>query len=144
MLSWAKVLRPTKGLLESSRAARRASLRAERLKAVAHFARAIKGLVRGLFAVLVDLFLLWTLPLLYLAAAYLALDLPARWLTHREAGGGWGVLAFIGALAIGLVGISRAVQNAAPIAPVRPQFAKAMFALSWVAALLFTLGDLVG
>ncbi len=139
----ARVLRPARGLLESSRAARRASLRAERLKAVAHFARAIKGLLRGLFAAAIDLVLLLALPFLYLASAYLVLDLPVRWMAHRDAWGGWGVLVFLGAVTIGLIGIARAVQNAAPVVPVRPQFAKAMLGLSWVAALLFTIGDLV-
>jgi hypothetical protein len=78
-----------------------------------------------------------------MVSAYLALDLPARWIAHRDAWGGRGVIIFLAALVVGLIGVARAVQNAAPIAPVRPQFAKAMLAVSWVAALLMTIGDLV-
>jgi len=52
------------------------------------------------------------------------------------------VLIFLASITMGLVGLVRAVQNSAPIVPVRPQFAKAMFGLSWVAALLLTIGDL--
>lgn len=136
------VLRPSNSLLGSSRAARRASVRAERMKALSHVLRAVRRLVTGVVAVVVDLVLLCGLPFLYLAASYLAVDLPARWLAHRDAWGGWGVLAFFGALVVGLIGLARAVQDAAPIAPVRPRFARLMFGLSWVAALLLTIGDL--
>jgi hypothetical protein len=138
-----QMLRPSAGLLGSSRAARRANVRAERVRAVGHAIRGIRALVTVLVALVIDLVLLWALPFVYMAAAYLALDLPARWIAHREAWGSWGVIAFLGACAVGLIGIARAVQDAAPIAPVRPKFAKAMLAVSWVAALLMTIGDLV-
>jgi len=137
-----QMLRPSNGLLGSSRAARRANLRAERVKALGHAARGIRGLVSWLVVLIVELLLLWGLPFAYLASSYLALDLPARWLTHREAWGGWGVVVFIGAVVIGLIGLARAVQDAVPVAPVRPRFARTLFALSWVAGLLFTIGDL--
>ena len=137
------MLRPSDGLLGSSRAARRANLRAERMKALGQVARGVRGLVRGLIALVVDLVLLWALPFLYLAAAYFAVDLPARWLFHRGAWGSLGLLIFIGSAVICLVGIGRAVQDAAPIAPVRPRFAKSMLALSWLTALLLTIGDLL-
>jgi hypothetical protein len=137
------MLRPTAGLLGSSRAARRANVRAERVKALGHAARGIRALVSVIVALAIDLVLLWALPFVYMISAYLALDLPARWLAHRDAWGGQGVIIFLAALVVGLIGVARAVQNAAPIAPVRPQFAKAMLAVSWIAALIMTIGDLV-
>ncbi len=137
------MLRPAEGLLGSSRAARRASLRAERVKSLVQVFRALAALVTVVFVALFELVLLWGLPFVYMAAAYLALDLPARWIAHRDAGGNWGLLVFLCSLTVGLVGVARAVQNSAPIVPVRPQFAKAMLAISWVAALLMTIGDLV-
>ena len=136
------MLRPSDGLLGSSKAARRASLRAERVKALGHAVRAIRGLVNGLVGGVFSVALLCALPFVYLAAAYLALDLPARWLAHRGAWGGWGLLIFLISLVISFVGLGRAVQGSEPVAPVRPKFAKAMFGLSWVAALLLTIGDL--
>src|SRR6267378_4159304 len=81
-------------------------------------------------------------PFAYLTAAYLALDIPARWLARRDAYGRWGLLMFAGAVAIELVGVARARRDAPPIAPVRPKFAKVMLGLSWVAAVFFTIGDL--
>ena len=104
--------------------------------------RFFKGTIVRLITMLVDLALLWILPFAYLAAAYLALDIPARWLTRRDAYGRWGLLLFAAAVAVELVGIARARRDAPPIAPVRPKFAKAMLGLSWVAAVLFTIGDL--
>src|SRR5258708_7455444 len=130
------MLRPSEGLLGSSRAARRANVRAERVKALGQAARGVRGLVTVLVAVSIDLVLLWAYPFVYMISAYLALDLPARWIAHRDAWGGWGVIIFLGALVVGLIGIGRAVQDSTPIAPVRPQFAKAMLAASWIAALL--------
>jgi uncharacterized membrane protein len=136
------VLRPSNDLLGSSRAAYRRGLRAERLKAVWHVWRVLKGgLSRGVTAA-VALVLLCGWPFAYLVAAYLAVDLPARWLSHRGAYGNLGALLFVAALAVGAIGIMRAVQGAPPIVPVRPKFAKAMLGLSWVAAALFTIGDL--
>jgi hypothetical protein len=136
------MVRPTSGLLGSSRAARRATARAEFVKAVQHIYRRVKALVTGIVALAVDLVLLCGLPIAYLAAAYLVLDLPARWLTHKGAYGGWGLLLFFGSVIVCLTGFSRAMQDAPPIAPVRPRFAKAMFRLSWVAAVLLLIGDL--
>jgi hypothetical protein len=136
------VLRPSSNLLGSSRHAHRASLRAERLKALWHVVRAIKGTVSLMVGSAADLLLLCGLPLAYLFSAYLVLDLPARWFAHRGAYGKLGALLFLASAALAFVGIARAVQNAAPIAPVRPKFAKAMLGLSWIAALLCTIGDL--
>lgn len=136
------MLRPSDGLLGSSKAARRANLRAERLKSLTHAVRAVRALVNGLVGSVLQVVLLWTLPFVYLAAAYLALDLPARHFAHRGAWGGWGLLIFMISLTISFIGLARAVQGSEPVAPVRPQFAKAMFGLSWVAALVLTIGDL--
>jgi hypothetical protein len=136
------VLRPSNSLLGSSRATLRANLRAERLRALWHVTRFLKGTIRWMVGALVDLALLWLLPFAYLAAAYLVLDLPARWLAHRDAYGRWGLLMFAGAIAIAVVGVSRAVRDAPPVAPVRPRFAKVMLGLCWVAAVLSTIGDL--
>ena len=117
-------------------------MRAERVKALAQMVRALKAVFLALFGVAFELVLLWILPLAYLASSYFALDLPARWLMHRPTWGSWGALIFAGAMVVGLVGLVRAVQGAEPIAPVRPRFAKAMLGLSWIAALILTLGDL--
>src|SRR5438105_8442728 len=95
-----QMLRPSNSLLGSSKAARRANVRAERIKSLGQTARGLVGLVVGLLGIAIDLVLLWVLPFVYLIAAYLALDLPARWLAHRGAWGGWGVLVFLAALVI--------------------------------------------
>jgi hypothetical protein len=136
------VLRPSSNFLGSSRATHRASLRAERLKALWQVTRSLRAVLGGLWTAAVDLALLCGLPLAYLAAAYLTLDLPARYFAHRGAHGKLGILLFLVALAIAATGIVRAVQDAPPVAPVRPKFARAMLLLSWVAAVLFTIGDL--
>ena len=136
------MLRPSDSLLGSSRAARRANVRAERVKALGHGVRAVRGLFSGLLGAVFGLVFLWIVPFVYLAAAYLLFDLPARWLAHRPAWGGWGALVFFASLVISIVGLGRALQDAEPVAPVRPKFAKAMFGLSFVAALILTIGDL--
>src|SRR4051812_2003808 len=123
------MLRPSNSLLGSSRAARRASINAERRKWLGHGLRTAFGLIVELVGAAFDLALLWSLPLIYLAASYFVLDLPARWLSHRPAFGAWGVLGFIAALVVSLVGLVRLAQDAPPLAPVRPKFAKAMLAL---------------
>jgi hypothetical protein len=135
------MVRPSSSLLGSSRAARRATVRAEVFRAALHLFRKLRHLFAVVLAAAVDLLLLWVLPFFYLAASYLVLDLPLRWLSHRSAPGGWGLALFAGSAIVSLTGISRAVQNVPPVAPVRPAFAKAMFGLSWMAALLMVLGD---
>jgi hypothetical protein len=142
MLCCSLVLRPSDSLLSSSRATHRASLRAERLRAFWQLGRLLKSLVTSTVRSVVDLALLVGLPFAYLAATYLALDLPARWIGRRDAYGRWGLLLFAGAVAICWVGVLRAKRDAPPIAPVRPRFAKVMFGLSWIAAILCTIGDL--
>jgi len=136
------VIRPSSTLLGSSRYAHRASLRAERLRALWQVVRAIKGTVFLLVGSVADLLLLCGLPLAYLFSAYLVLDLPARWFAHRDAYGKLGALLFLASVSLAFVGITRAVHDAPPTAPVRPKFAKAMLGFSWLAALLCTIGDL--
>jgi hypothetical protein len=135
------MVRPSSTLLGSSRAARRATVRAEAWRATLHLFRKLRHLFATVLSLAMDLVLLCALPFLYLAAAYLVLDLPLRWLSHRNVPTGWPLALFAGAAIICLTGVSRAVQNVPPIAPVRPKFAKAMLGLSWVAALLLVLGD---
>jgi hypothetical protein len=136
------MLRPSNSLLDSSRATQRASVRAERVKALGHVARSGAVLFASLWGTALDVVLLCCLPLSYLVASYLALDLPARWAMGRQPLTGTSLLIFVGSLAVCLGGIVRALLNSQPIAPVRPRFAKAMLALGWVASLLFTIGDL--
>jgi hypothetical protein len=136
------VLRPSDSFLGSSRATYRANVRAERLKTFSATVRTIRGTFTRLYNAAVELTLLCGLPFAYLAATYLSLDLPARWLTSRGAYGKWGLLLFAAAVAVAVAGFRRALRDAPPIAPVRPKFAKAMFGLSWIAAILCTIGDL--
>lgn len=136
------MLRPKGGFLDSSRAVHRASVRAERKKAVGNVFRGVSGLVVDLWGTVVDQVLLLVWPLACVASAYVVLDKPVRWIRGREPFDGAGFLLFAGAVAISLIGLSRVLRRAQPIAPVRPQFAQRMFAASWIAALLFTLGDL--
>ena len=78
------MLRPSSSLLGSSRAARRAHVRAERGRALASGARGIVGLVQELIGFAWDAAVLVGLPVLYLAASFLVLDLPSRWLSGYE------------------------------------------------------------
>ena len=136
------MLRPSNSLLGSSRAARAANVRIERRKAMGRAAGAGFGAIGDIWGTALDLALLLGMPALYLASSYLALDLPLRWLSGRESVSWLGSLEFFGALIVALVGIGRVLRDAEPVTPVRPRFAKIMLALSWVAGLLFTIGDL--
>ena len=91
-----------------------------------------------------DLVVLLCPPFAYLAGAYLALDLPARLVARRVHFTSLGLLAFGAAVAVSLLGISRAMRDAPPVVPVRPRFAKAMLLAGWSAALLLTVADLAG
>ena len=53
-------------------------------------------------------------------------------------------LVFLAALGVSLLGLSRLLRSALPVAPVRPKFARAMLLATWAAALLLTLADLAG
>jgi len=137
------MLRPSNSLLGSSRAARRANINAERRKWVWQALLGLAAVVAELALAAFDLVLLCVLPLLYIASSYLVLDLPARWLFQREPASMWTVLLFLGAIVVSIVGLVRLAQDMPPLAPVRPRFARTMLALGWVAALVFTVGDLV-
>ena len=92
----------------------------------------------------VDVVVLLVLPALYLAGAYLVLDLPGRLAASRVHFTGQGALIFVAAAAVSLLGITRLAQEASPVAPVRPRFARAMLLAGWGAALLLTIFDLAG
>lgn len=128
--------------LGSSRATFRRNVRKERVKALQGFVRAWRRTGGRAVSLVVGLILLCTLPVLYLCASYLALDLPARFLFGGEHATWKTLLLLFGAFVVGLIGLVRAVQGMPPVAPVRPRFARAMFALSWVAGLLLTVSDL--
>ena len=64
------------------------------------------------------------MPLLYLAASYLVLDLPARWLFTAERVTLLSVAELLGALLVSLIALARVLQQAPPIQPVSPQFAR--------------------
>jgi hypothetical protein len=135
------MLRPSNTFLGSSRATFRRNVRKERVKALQGFVRAWRKTVGRVVSFAVGLVLLCGLPLLYLCAAYLAIDLPLRFLSGREHATWKTLFLLLGAFVVALAGLVRAVQGAPPVAPVRPRFARAMYALSWVAGLLFTLSD---
>lgn len=138
----ASMLRPSNSLLGSSRAARRANVRHERRKALGRAAGAGFGAIGEVWGTVVDLVLLFGMPVVYLASSYLALDLPLRWMSGRESPDWVSGLLVAGAWIVALVGVGRVLRDAEPLAPVRPRFAKVMLALSWVAGLLFTISDL--
>lgn len=135
------MLRPSNSILGSSRRARRAGVRADLTRFVAQVAKVVSRTTADLSGAAVDLLLLALLPPLYLAAAYLSLDLPLRWLFGREHLSLVGLGTWVAAAAVDAAGIARAVQGAAPIAPVRPQFARALLVLAWLTALLLVVAD---
>jgi hypothetical protein len=135
------MLRPSNSLLNSSRAAHKHHVRAERIRALGHVTRFARIVTSNVAGSAIDLFLLGALPLLYAASAYLALDLPLRWATGHAKVSLLGFGLFAGAAFVSFMGIARAVQGAPPVAPVRPQFARAMLALSWTAALVCAIAD---
>jgi uncharacterized integral membrane protein len=128
--------------LGSSRAARRANVRARRAKALSGAAKGARNAVLGFLNGAVGLILLCVLPLLYLTASYFTIDLPLRWINGTEQATWPAVVVFVAAIVVGLVGLARAIQGAPPVVPVRSRFARVMFALSWVAGILMTIGDL--
>jgi hypothetical protein len=128
--------------LGSSRATFRRNVRKERVKALQGFIRAWRKTVGRVVDAVVGLLLLCGLPILYLCASYLVIDLPVRFLSGREHATWKSLLLLAAAIVVALVGLVRAVQGVPPVAPVRPRFARTMFALSWVVGILFTLSDL--
>jgi hypothetical protein len=138
------MLRPSGSLLASSRAAQRRSLRLEVGRLLTALTRRTAAAVVDLVGTAADLLVMLGLPLLYAVAAYLTLDLPARLLAGRAHFSGTGLLVFLAALGVTLLGVSRMLRGAVPVAPVRPKFARAMLLATWAAALLLTVADLAG
>ena len=136
------VLRPADSLLYSSRSVRRKSLNAERGRAVVRGARSLYGSFGELFGLAWDAALLLALPILYLAASYLVLDLPLRWLFAGQRVSLLGVGELLGALLVSMVGLARVLQQAPPLQPVTPQFARRALVAGWLAALLLVVADL--
>ena len=136
------MVRPSGSLLASSRAAQRRTFRLEIFRYAALLARKAGHAVADAVGATFDLLVMVGLPILYAVGAYLALDLPARLFAGRVQFSGTGLLAFLAAVGISLLGMSRLVREAPPVAPVRPKFARAMLLASWAAALLLTAADL--
>jgi ABC-type siderophore export system fused ATPase/permease subunit len=135
------MLRPSSSILNSSRAARTQHVRAQRLRALAQVTRVVRLVAGNVAGSVIDLFLLGALPLLYAVGAYLTLDLPLRWATGHAKISLPGFMLFVGAALVSLVGILRAVQEAPPVAPVRPRFARAMLVFGWAGALICAIAD---
>jgi hypothetical protein len=138
------MLRPSGSLLASSRAAQRRTFQVEITRTFSGLIRKISVAVVDLCGASYDLVLLLALPLAYFVAAYLALDLPARLIAGRTHFSSLGLLAFAASIGVSLLGVSRLLREAPPIAPVRPRFARAMLLVGWSAALLLTVADLAG
>jgi hypothetical protein len=137
------VLRPSSGFLGSTRAVRARNLRKERVRAVGHSLYVAGGLGAGLLAGLVGLVLPLALPFLYFSAAFFTLVVPLRWLFGPVPPGLPWLLLWAGAAVVSIIGIIRAAQRQEPLAPVRPEFARAMLLVGWGAALVLALTDLV-
>jgi len=100
--------------------------------------------VADLVGSLADLLVMLGLPILYAVAAYLTFDLPARLFAGQSRFSSTGLLVFLAALGVSLLGLSRMLRGAPPVVPVRPKFARAMLLATWAAGLLLTLADLAG
>jgi hypothetical protein len=135
------MLRPSDSLLYSSRAARRAHVRQERARAVAQGARSVVGIFGDVFGLAWDAAVLFGLPILYLGASYLALDLPARWLFTGDKVTLIDFALFLGSIVVSLIGLARVLQQAQPAQPVTPQFARRALVVGWLFALLLVVAD---
>jgi len=139
------MLRPQSNrFLGSTRAERRRNMRREKARAVGAVFEGVRGIGLALGAALSALVLLWGLPLLYAASSFLVLALPLRWVTGREHPSLLGIGELLGAFAIAVIGILRAISGSEPIAPVRPVFARAMLGLCWLCAFLLVVADIWG
>lgn len=137
------MLRPSQGsILTSSRAAQRRSARKERARAASGAFLLAAAILLEVLAGLSELVLLLLLPLAYVVAAYLTLSLPLRVLASSAPVSFVGVLGFLAALAVSVVGLLRAAQGQKPVAPVSTRFARVLLALNWLLALLLALHDL--
>jgi hypothetical protein len=138
------MLRPSGSLLASSRAAQRRTFRVETARMFSGAIRKTSAAVVDVCGAAYDLVVLLALPLVYFAAAYLVLDLPAGLIARRTHFSSLGLLTFAAAVGVSLLGLSRAMRDAPPVVPVRPRFARAMLLVAWSAALLLTVADLAG
>jgi hypothetical protein len=138
------MLRPTQSLLASSRSERRRAFRHDVARGLWSRIRRLAGTVAELAGAAWDLAVLCGAPVAYLAASYLVLDLPARWVFGGARFSWFGLLLFACAAGLSALGISRAMSGAPPVVPVRPVFARAMLGVSWAVALLLTVADLSG
>ena len=138
------VLRPSGSLLASSRAAQRRTVVREASRLAYSTARKVAAALTDVLGAALDVVVMVGLPILYAASAYLTLDLPARLFAGRVHFSAVGFLFFLAAVGVSLLGLSRALREATPVAPVRPKFARAMLLAGWAAALLLTVADLAG
>ena len=138
------MLRPSGSMLASSRSALRRTIRVEAGRLLTAIARRVSAVVADLVGSLADLLVMLGLPILYAVAAYLTFDLPARLFSGQSRFSSTGLLVFLAALGVSLLGLSRMLRGAPPVAPVRPKFARAMLLATWAAGLLLTLADLAG
>jgi hypothetical protein len=138
------MLRPTQSLLASSRSERRRAFRHDVARGTWSRIKRIAAFIAELTGAVWDLAVLCSAPVVYLAASYLVLDLPARWLSGAARFSWFGVLVFAAAAGLSTLGVSRAMRGAPPVAPVRPVFARAMLGVCWGVALLLTVADVSG
>jgi hypothetical protein len=138
------MLRPAQSLLASSRSERRRAFRHDVARGLWSQIKRLALACAELTGAAWDLVVLCVAPVAYLAASYLALDLPARWLSGAARFSWLGFFVFGAAASLSALGVSRAVKGAPPVAPVRPVFARAMLGVSWAVALLLTIADVSG
>ncbi|HYV66111.1 MAG TPA: hypothetical protein VE964_07695 [Myxococcales bacterium] len=138
------MLRPSGTLLASSRSAHRRMIHVEAVRLFKAIVRGVSAVVTDVAGSVADLLVMLGLPILYAVAAYLTFDLPARLFAGQARFSSTGLLVFLAALGVSFLGLSRMLRGAAPVAPVRPKFARAMLLATWAAGLLLTLADLAG
>lgn len=137
------MLRPSSGsILGSSRAAQRRAVRAERARAAGQVARFFAGLTGGTVGGVFELVLLCGLPVLYAVASFLFLALPLRLAFGGARFSLVGLLAWLAAAGLSVLGVVRAAQGAEPIAPVRPAFARNLLILMWIFSAVLAVADL--
>src|SRR5256885_1316001 len=111
------MLRPSGSLLASSRAAQRRTVRLEVGRLATALVRRTSAAVADVAGTAVDLSIMLGLPMLYAVAAYLTLDLPARLLAGRVHFTAFGLLVFLCAVCVSLLGVSRMLHEAGAAAP---------------------------
>ena len=138
------MLRPSQSLLASSRSARRRAFRQDVTRGAGSVVRRLAAASAELVGTIWDVAVLCCAPVVYVAASYLALDLPARWIFGPAHFSWLGFGVFAAAAGLSFLGVSRALRSAPPVAPVRPVFARTMLIVTWGAALVLTIADLSG